>query len=121
MDNPKEIYLTDLTFHAQEHRSTNSLEKASARKEGGLPSPRLYFSIDKDKFKINSDGTFKAPLNLSPDIEDRVKKGEIKLVLPKDGLIMWGGKDAYEKSVAIERKERRELIHRSRGQVWREE
>ncbi|MEN9912926.1 MAG: hypothetical protein RLY66_334 [Candidatus Parcubacteria bacterium] len=118
----KKLFLTDLTLHSKEHRATPNLEKAEQRKENGYSSPRLYSpQLNKDDFKIYPDGKFEIIIKLPPDIQKGLDSGEIEIVIPKDGLLVYAGKDMIEKAKQLEEKKRREIIHRGRRQVWRKE
>lgn len=118
----KQILLTDITLHSNDGRPTANLEKAAQRKEYGFPSPRLYMpQTSPDDFKIFPDGRFEIALNFPPDVLRGIESGEIKVVIPEGGIKVYPGKDLIEKFQQEEEKARRELIHRSRGQVWRKE
>ena len=104
------ILLTDITLHTRHFRDTSSFEKVAER--GRM-------------FKAGTDALMTDPqLGVSlidllpPDLQERYKKGEIELMMPKDGLPIKFAEDLKEKVTQLDAKARNELIHRSRGKTW---
>ncbi|HUC88907.1 MAG TPA: hypothetical protein VMR49_02655 [Candidatus Paceibacterota bacterium] len=114
----KVIYITDITLHSKDFRATPSLEKAEQRKFAGLPSPRFYSGatkLDAVVEGVNPDGTFEFTIDLPVDLREGLDRGEIEIrSLRAGGIPIYPGKDLIEKMAQLKKKERRELIHRSR-------
>ena len=110
MTEKERILLTDITFHTRNFHDTSSFEKVA--KKGRM-------------FKAGTDALVTDPaLGISlidllpPDLQERYKKGEIELMMPKDGLPLKFADDLKQKVTQLEAKARNELIHRSRGKTW---
>ncbi|OHA18206.1 MAG: hypothetical protein A2664_01925 [Candidatus Taylorbacteria bacterium RIFCSPHIGHO2_01_FULL_46_22b] len=104
------IYLTDIMCHVRNHHQTGSFAKATKKGRMYSPLPENYAKTDVDP--VNH--TFKFRFQLPSDLVDLIKRGEAELVMPKDGLFIFAGPDTQEMVKKMGRKERRQLIHRSR-------
>ena len=110
MAEKERVYLTDITLHTRHFRDTTSFEKV----------------VEKGRmFKAGADALVTDPalgislIDLLPtDLQERYKKGEIELMMPKDGLPIKFAQDLKEKVAFLNAKARNELIHRSRGKTW---
>ncbi|MFM2357668.1 MAG: hypothetical protein RJA61_405 [Candidatus Parcubacteria bacterium] len=117
MDKEKEkIYLTDITLHVRDFRQTINFAKVAQK-------GRMYSPISSDSFKsakptesLDKTGEFEIEINLPKDLQEKLDKGEVELMMPKDGLLMYAGKDVGEKIKQINSKKRNLLIHR--GRTW---
>ncbi|MDE1924980.1 MAG: hypothetical protein KGH79_02265 [Patescibacteria group bacterium] len=110
MSEKERVYLTDITLHTRNFRDTSSFEKVAQK--GRM-------------FKAGNDALVTDPALgvslidlLPPDLQKRYKKGEIELMMPKDGLPIKFADDLKEKVTQLKAKARRELIHRSSGKTW---
>lgn len=112
----EKIYLTDITLHTKEMRQTVNFSKASVKGRVYSPLPKDH-SLDAQ----TEDNGFCISINLPPDLKAKLDSGEAELMMPEGGLFVYAGKDVSEKLDQIEGKKRTEIIHRSRGQVWRSE
>jgi len=114
----KVVYITDITLHSKDFRATPSLEKAEQKKFAGLPSPRFYSSatkLDATVDGVNPDGTFEFTIDMPADLKEGIACGEIEIrSLRAGGIPIYPGKDLIEKMAQLKKKDRRELIHRSR-------
>lgn len=109
------IYLTDITLHAREGRQTANFAKAAEK-------GRIYVPLPHDPKKpatTRETGTSEVALSFPPDLQARIDRGEVEIMIPKDGLPIIAGADAREKAKKMAAQERRELIHRSLGKSWR--
>jgi hypothetical protein len=104
------IYLTDITLHTREFRPTVNFAKVAQKGRMYSPLPKDYTKeVDPAKH------SFKFSFDLPQDLKDRLKRGEIDLMMPKDGLLVYAGKDVQELIAKMSKKERAQLIHRSRS------
>lgn len=105
------IFLTNIMLHVREQRQTYSYSRVAEK-------GRMYFPIENTKTESGTqikDGTdFSLAIPLPQDLMDRVNKGEAILMMPKGGIPIFAGQDTREFVGRMNRKERRELIHRSR-------
>lgn len=108
------IYLTDITLHTRESRQTLNFSKVAQK-------GRMYSPISSGNLKnLNSGsdsnklGEFSLEINLPQDLQERLNRGEAELMMPKGGLLVYAGRDAWEKAKEAENAKRRLLIHRSR-------
>lgn len=117
MNREKEkIYLTDITLHVREFRQTINFAKVAQK--GRIYSPIPLGSFRSTPPSENSDktGEFEIEINLPKDLQEKLDKGKVELMMPKDGLLMYAGKDVYEKIKQMNSKKRNLLIHR--GRTW---
>ncbi len=106
------VYLTDIMLHVRGHRQTGSFSKVAQK-------GRMYSPLPKDYAKrspVSKDGTFGMHFSLPPDLQERVDRGEVELMMPEGGLPVYAGKDVYEFLDGMNRAQRRQLIHR--GRTW---
>ena len=64
------------------------------------------------------NGTFAFEINLPPDVQEKVDRGEVTLEsLRLTGVPVYPGRDLIEYDMKMNRAQRRQLIHR--GRTWR--
>ncbi|MBU6214488.1 hypothetical protein KGM48_01440 [Patescibacteria group bacterium] len=107
---PREIdlILTDFGFHATPKRNAKTLEGSIAGKTpDGQPHGRFYGSI-------NAEGKLEIPF--PQEMIDQLQRGELKirLLIPKEGLYGFAGKDIPEKLAQIQKKKRNMGKHAAR-------
>lgn len=109
----KLIYLTDITLHARGFRPTTNFSKVAEK-------GRMYSPVPKDYTKdIDTENhIMKIRIDLPKDLQDQVDSGEVQLMMPKDGLLVYAGKDVHELIGKRSRAERTQLIHRNRNNTW---
>lgn len=108
----KRIYLTDITLHVRGHRQTVNFSKIAQK-------GRMYSPVANDHVKSNpspTDDGFKFAFQFPPDLQQGIDRGEVELMMPEGGLPMYAGKDVQELMEKMNRKQRRQLIHR--GRTW---
>ena len=113
-----ELLLTDITLHAKDMRPTPSYEKAVARTERGVPSPRFYSSsAHQETMRVYPDGRFEIVLQFPPDVQEKINRGEITISpLRTGGIPVYPSRDLVEYMGKMNRAQRRQLIHR--GRTW---
>ena len=86
---------------------------------------RMYSSLSKNEVKNISmskkefdENSFSMSIDLPKDLVEKIERGEAELMMPKDGLFIYAGRDVYDFIEANEEKDRRELIHRNRKNTW---
>ena len=115
----EKIYLTDITLHTKDFRQTMNFSRVAIKGRMYSPLPKDYHLANQTNDKTSTKGnTFKLSITLPPDLQAKLDRGEVELMMPKDGLLIYAGKDFYEKIAQTKAKERRELIHRNRDNVW---
>ncbi len=112
----KLIYLTDITLHTREFRQTVNFSKAAEK-------GRIYTPVSKDHFKSTDSktGNFEVTIALPDDLQKQVDNNEVELMMPKDGLLIYAGRDMAEKVEQAKEQERIQLIHRNRKNIFRSE
>jgi hypothetical protein len=117
---PKQrIYLTDITLHTREFRQTTNYSTAAER-------GRMYSPLPKD-YQTNSgpsasgSGTFTLTFEFPQELQERINRGEVEVMVPKDGLLVYPGRDLVEQYKKDQAAARRQLIHANRGRTWRKE
>lgn len=105
------IYLTDITLHTRGFRPTVNFAKVAHKN-------RMYSPMPKDYAKnVNTENhTVKMVFELPEDLTERWERGEVEIMIPKDGLLIYAGKDVWEFIAKEKEKERRSLIHH--GRTW---
>jgi hypothetical protein len=106
------IYLTDITLHMRGYRQTCNFSKVAQKGRIYSPLPEGYNkkeNVDKEK------GTVKMAISFPQDLQDRIDKGEVELMFPKGGLLVYAGKDVWEFITKQNEQRRRQLIHSSRA------
>lgn len=81
----------------------------------------MYSPVPKDYTKdIDTENhTMKIRIGLPKDLQDQVDRGEVQLMMPKDGLLVYAGKDVDEFIEKRRQAERIQVIHRNRNNTWR--
>ena len=110
----KRVYLTDITLHVRERRQTPSFSHAA--KEGRSYSPLLL--TDMKGSGDSKDGTFEFPFVLPPDLEEQVTRGEVELMMPTGGLLVYAAKDTHEYVQAKARKKKRQERYIPGSSTW---
>jgi hypothetical protein len=117
MDMAKQcIYLSDITLHTRGFRPT--LKFSNVAEKG-----RMYSSLPKgyEKDVDTQKGTFGISIDLPQDLKERMNHGEVELMIPKDGLSVYAGRDVYEFIEKMDHAKHRQLIHRTWGEkAWRD-
>jgi hypothetical protein len=117
MNKEKEkIYLTDITLYVREFRQTINFAKVAEKGRMYSPIPSNNLKGTTHKTVSDKQGEFQIEINLPKDLQDRLDKGEVELMMPKDGLQIFSGKDVDEKIKQMNGKKRNLLIHR--GRTW---
>lgn len=117
MNKEKEkIYLTDITLHVRDFRQTINFAKVAQKGRMYSPIPSDSFKGAKHTESLDDTGEFEIEINLPKDLQEKIDKGEAELMIPKDGLLIYPGKDVDEKIKQINNKKRSLLIHR--GRTW---
>lgn len=110
----EKIYLTDITLHTKDVRPTINFVKAEAK-------GRMYSPLPKGHHLMGVNCNFSIPVQLPTDLQERLEKNEVQIMMPEDGLFIYAGKDIQEKLDQMKKEERRQLIHRNRDKFWRKE
>ena len=109
------ILLTDAQFHTVKPTKPTSWLMAILKSLKSKKPGRFYTK----NISVNKDGTFELTFSLPPKIQKKIEEAKksgkkIRLSVLKDGLLIFPGPDAIEKSKA-EKKKRRPLTR-----VWRD-
>jgi len=117
------LYLTDITLHTRDFRQTTQYSKVAQKGRMYMPFKPQKPSGGEQKSAISdiddTNRTFKLHIKLPPDLQERIDKGEVELMIPKDGLLVFAGKDAIETAAAMTKKEHRESVHEKYGKkAW---
>lgn len=112
VETKERIYLTDITLHLRDFKQT--VNYATAAKRGRMYSPMKYPANSAQETNSPSTGSFHLKFNFPPELQERIKNGEVEIMVPEGGLFVFAGRDVHEHIRAKERRSRRELIHRSR-------
>jgi hypothetical protein len=110
------LYITELTVHSREGRPTAKFSKVAEK-------GRMYRPIAPSQSNGSTPPGY-IPLfdfTLPRDIEERVERGEVEVMVPDGEITIWIGDDVQEKLAQMNAQARRELIHRSRGNTWSSE
>jgi len=117
MDKEKEkVYLTDITLHVREFRQTINFAKVAQKGRVYSPIPSSSFRSAPPSENSDKTGEFEIEINLPKDLQEKLDNGEVELMMPEDGLLLYAGKDVDEKIKQINSKKRNLLIHR--GRTW---
>lgn len=112
------VYLTDITLHTREYRQTLNFSNVAQKGRMYSPLPKDYVKNIKVEGDNNGDGKFAFKIELPKDLMEKIEGGEAELMMPEGGLLIYAGRDVYDFIEANKEKERRELIHRNRGNTW---
>ncbi len=112
VETKERIYLTDITLHLRDFKQTVNYSTAAQR--GRMYSPMKYPAASAKETNSPSTDSFQITFNFPPELQERIKNGEIEIMVPEGGLLVFAGRDVYEHLRAKEQQSRRELIHRSR-------
>jgi hypothetical protein len=84
------IYLTDITLHTLDHQQTVNFSKVAQK-------GRIYFPISQESVKstgsVGTESTVKLTFTFPKDLQERMDKGEVELMIPEGGLQVYVGKD----------------------------
>jgi hypothetical protein len=111
MAEKEKIYLTDIALHTRDFRQTTNFSNAAVK-------GRMYSPLPKESAPRTNSDKSSISIQLPPDLIEKIKSGEIKLVIPKDGLSIYAGKDVYDKLNQLKNKTRNQLIHNNRDNIW---
>ena len=120
MPEKRQIILTDLAFHTRTGQPTASFAKAEEKAVKASKPGRIYGHLPKPDPKDidRKNHTIKFQINLPPDLMEQMKRGERELVMPKEGLPIYAGKDSEDFLKGMNRKERRRYIHKHPTRTW---
>lgn len=113
------IYLTDLTFHIRDYRATGNFSKVAEKGRMYRPLPQEFF-INTQTNSIEKPSK-RTTISLPEDLQEKINRGEITVMVPESGLDVFAGKDVYEYLDSKNRKDRNELIHKNSRRIWRKE
>ncbi len=111
----EKLYITRITLHVKGFRPTTTFSKV---KEKGI----LYSALSSDSFNkpiTGNDNIRNLRIDLPEDLMEKVRAGTLEIMIPKEGLQIYAGRDTIEKAQHEMDKERNMLIHKSRGKTWR--
>lgn len=111
MTKKERIYLTDITLHVRDYRPTTNFSKVAQKGRLYTPLPKPLSSKDPQ-----NPAKYKFSFPLPKDLMEKHARGEVEIMIPKDGLYIFAGKDIDEYLEKKEGKERTQLIHR--GRTW---
>ena len=110
------IYLTDITLHTRGFRPT--LKFSNVADKG-----RMYSSLPKD-YEKSADAqkeTFGFSIELPQDLKNGMVCGEVELMMPKDGLSIYAGRDVYDLIEKMRLDKHRADVHSKWGaKAWRD-
>lgn len=104
------IFLTDITLHTREYRQTTNFSKAAKRGRMYTPLPAPTEPATRNRGNLKP-GEFEFVITLPPDLQEKWKRGDVIVMVPKEGLPVFAGRDIDEKLAQLRQKERRGLIH----------
>ena len=110
------IYLTDITLHTRDYRQTGNFSKVAEK-------GRMYSPLPPETAKtIDSEAkTARFSFQFPSDLQERINRGEVEIMVPKEGLFVYAGKDAIEKAKQLSAQARRENVHKKWGaKNWRD-
>jgi hypothetical protein len=110
MAEKERIYLTDITLHTREYHQT--LNYAKAAKKG-----RMYAPLPAGEAKSLTTGAKigKIVIPFPPDLQERISRGEVEIMMPKEGLFVYVGKDVVEKVKGMNAQANRQDVHNKWG------
>ncbi len=113
----EKLYITGIWVHTREFHQTVNFSKVAEKGRMYSPMPPVSVSQKISDSEISnkpsSDGKFKFIIKLPDDLQEKINRGEIDVMIPISGLFVFPGKDAVEKAKQLEEKARNELIHNS--------
>lgn len=112
------VYLTDITFHTRTYRQTINFAKIAQKGRIYSPLPKGY---EKNVENKSGTGTFSFSIDLPQDLRERWERGEVEIMMPEGGLLIYAGRDVYD---LIEKKrldKHRADVHSKWGaKAWRD-
>ncbi len=117
------LYLTDITLHTRDFRPTGKYSKIAQKGRMYMPFKPQKPSDGEQKSVItdidDKNHTFKLLIQFPKDLQERIDRGEVEIMIPKDGLLIFAGQDAIETATAMAKKEHREDVHEKYGKkAW---
>jgi len=122
MTQKRQILLTDLAFHTRTGQPTSSFARAEEKAvKANKLQGRIYGHLPKPDPKDidRKNHTIRFQINLPPDLLEQVKRGEVELVMPKEGLPIYAGPDTQDHIKSMNRKERRKFLHKHPTRTWK--
>ena len=104
------IYLTDIMLHVRGGRQTVNFAKAALQGRMYNPLPKDYATKDVD----TEAHTMKFRFDLPPDLQERIKKGEVEIMIPEGGIDVYPGPDLVEKMRQFRAQQQRMGRHSAR-------
>lgn len=100
------IYLTDITLHAQERRQTTNFAKVAQK-------GRMYSPLPPETAKtVDPEAkTARISFQFPPDLQERINKDEVEIMVPKDGLMVYAGRDVINLAKSMQKQAHREDVH----------
>lgn len=120
MAQKRQVLLTDLALHTRASQPTTSFAKAEGKAVNTGKLGRFFNHMPKPDPKDidHKEHTIRFQIDLPPDLMEQVKRGEVELVMPKDGLPIYAGKDTEDFIKSMNRKERRRYLHKHPTRTW---
>lgn len=121
MAQKRQILLTDLALHTRAGQPTASFAKAEEKAAATGKQGRIYDHLPKPDAKAidHKNHTVRFRIDLPPDLMEQVKRGEVELVVPKEGLPVYAGNDTQDFMKSMNRKERRKYLHKHPTRTWK--
>ena len=108
------IYLTDITLHMRGYRQTTNFAKVAQK--GRMYSP---LPANTAKTADMEAKTARFSFQFPPDLQERINRGDVEVMVPKDGLMVYAGRDVIEGVQAMQKQARREDVHDKWGKkAW---
>ena len=113
------IYLTDITLHTRDFRPTTQYSKVAEKGRMYFPMKSKTPQKPDDQSAIRDidevNHTLRLRITFPPDLQERIDRGEVEVMIPEDGLNVFAGKDTIETAKAMAKKGRRVDIHKQFG------
>ncbi len=104
MASKEEIYLTYLTMHVRDFTATPSFSRVAAK--GVFYTKTSSETLHKKKGGNKAaKGTYEMVIKFPPDLQERIDRGEVELMIPDGGLPIYAGKDMWEMAAKMKRVE----------------
>ncbi len=84
------IYITDITLHTRMFQQTVNFSKVAHK--GRMYSP-LPNNIPHNAEKSEEKGSFKIAITLPKDLQERISRGEVEVMIPEGGIDVRAGFD----------------------------
>lgn len=110
------IYITDITLHTRGFRPTFKFSNVAEK-------GRMYSSLPKgyEKSIDVQKGTHDISIELPQDLNNGMDCDEVELMIPRDGLSIYAGRDVYDLIEKMRLDKHRADVHSKWGaKVWRD-